>query len=580
MAILLGLLLVASALVGAMLSNRMIETDNEISGAALSAALLEKDFASLERDVYRYAMLPTEENRTSFNSNVADFGVAIDELRAAKGEAIDDDLDKIESLTANYVTVVKEVVEGGNVGTAGSSRIARNASVVDNAIEVVREASIEESIIITQKQKNAALIIMAITIAITVLAAGTSYFLARKLKLMIGGELSDVRGAIARIENGQLDASIPHVERHDELGELAQAAERLRDARKAQQKHDLATKHMIEQVGSGLQKVSEGDLLVEMPDLGESYAALQSDFNRAVAQLRTAMQSVAESAGAVKTGALEISQASDDLAQRTESQAADLTRMTETVTSITKGMGRTAQSATETHSGVSEAVEEARHGGEIVSRAVTAMDTIENSTIEIGKIIAVIDGISFQTNLLALNAGVEAARAGEVGRGIAVVASEVRALAQRSTEAAEDIRKLIGMSVKEVSSGAKLVRETGEALDRIIQKISDVTHIATQISEATKEQSVGLKDANTVMAGIDRMTQQNAAMVEESNAAARSLADEADNLSSLVERFRLGQKAMAQHAARQTPAPRPAARPASVGNLALVADDDQDWSMF
>ncbi|MGB3805704.1 MAG: methyl-accepting chemotaxis protein [Erythrobacter sp.] len=581
-AIVLGVLLIATTVIGSFYGDHMIERDNQLANEALKAALLEKDFASLERDTVRYALLQNAETEEGFRSNAADMQVSIDDARSASATSQYARLDEVEALTGRYVSVVETVIAGGSVDADDVAEIMESGNAVDAAIETVRDSSIARSAAITQEQRSAALLIMGITIAITLVVGAISYFLARALKKMIGGELSNIRAAIARIENGDLDGAIPYVARQDELGELARAAERLRDARRYQQAHEVETKRMIEEVGRGLQQVSDGDLMVEMPDLGEKYAALQADFNQAIGQLRAAMHSVAQSAGEVKTGALEISQASDDLAHRTESQAADLTRMTENVTSITAGMGEMAGSATEATDGVNAAVAEAQHGGEIVSRAVQAMDAIENSTTQIGQIIAVIDGLSFQTSLLALNAGVEAARAGEVGRGFAVVASEVRALAQRSSEAAEDIRKLISTSAEEVAGGVQLVRETGEALDRIIRKISDVTEIAAQISETTREQSEGLSDATSVMAGIDRMTQQNAAMVEQSTAAARSLANESDNLSNLVHRFRLGHPSRNQlDGARSRPAGGQVRAPASLGNLALVeTDQNEDWSSF
>src|SRR3546814_834446 len=162
-----------------------------------------------------------------------------------------------------------------------------------------------------------------------------------------------------------------------------------------------------------------------------------------------------------------------------------------------------------------------------------------SSDLEIGKIIGVIDGITFQTNLLALNAGVEAARAGDAGKGFAVVASEVRALAQRSADAARDINELITSSTQEVAVGVELVADAGKALERIAAKINEITGLVGQISVSAEQQSIRLTQTNGVMANMDRVTQQNAAMVEQSTAAARSLAEEARRLTSLVHRFHI-----------------------------------------
>jgi methyl-accepting chemotaxis protein len=168
------------------------------------------------------------------------------------------------------------------------------------------------------------------------------------------------------------------------------------------------------------------------------------------------------------------------------------------------------------------------------------MGEIEKSSRQIAQIIGVIDEIAFQTNLLALNAGVEAARAGEAGRGFAVVASEVRALAQRSSDAAKEIKTLITASSQQVESGVDLVNRTGEALQKIVAKVADISGLVSEISASTQEQSSGLAQVNTAVNQMDQVTQQNAAMVEQSTAASHSLAGEADALTAMVARFRVG----------------------------------------
>src|SRR3546814_643734 len=214
-----------------------------------------------------------------------------------------------------------------------------------------------------------------------------------------------------------------------------------------------------------------------------------------------------------------------------------LAEAAETISQITGSVGEAAEGAAQTNALVNVAVSEAKQSGSIVRKAVDAMGNIEQATQEIGKIIGVIDGITFQTNLLALNAGVEAARAGDAGKGFAVVASEVRALAQRSADAARDINELITSSTQEVAVGVELVADAGKALERIAAKINEITGLVGQISVSAEQQSIRLTQTNGVMANMDRVTQQNAAMVEQSTAAARSLAEEARRLTSLVHRF-------------------------------------------
>ncbi|MEK1930545.1 MAG: methyl-accepting chemotaxis protein, partial [Pararhizobium sp.] len=223
---------------------------------------------------------------------------------------------------------------------------------------------------------------------------------------------------------------------------------------------------------------------------------------------------------------------------------------------------------------VGETRTNAEESGRIVREAVEAMARIENASSEIGKIINVIDEIAFQTNLLALNAGVEAARAGEAGKGFAVVAQEVRELAQRAAGAAKDIKALVGRSSTEVGTGVRLVQETGEALGRIGTDVVRINEHMTSIVMAAREQSTGLQEINTAIGQLDQMTQQNAAMVEETNAASHTLAQDAEGLTALIGQFQLGgvsspqirQPVRVATSATTRPAPSPAK--ALMGKLA------------
>jgi methyl-accepting chemotaxis protein len=206
-----------------------------------------------------------------------------------------------------------------------------------------------------------------------------------------------------------------------------------------------------------------------------------------------------------------------------------------------------------------DAREEAESGGEVVGRAIQAMGKIETATIEISEITAMIDNIAFQTNLLALNAGVEAARAGEAGKGFSVVASEVRALSMRATEAASEIKKRIEAVGVNVQTGVSLVNETGSALQTIITRVGEVTEAVTRIADAVQDQSVSLRKVSETIGAMDKMTQQNAAMVEETNAATKNLNHEARQLAATFAGFRIGDEAggAGGHLQRSLPAPAP-----------------------
>ncbi len=294
-------------------------------------------------------------------------------------------------------------------------------------------------------------------------------------------------------------------------------------------------------IGVGMSKLAAKDLTYRMAgEIPEAYRQLQVDFNAAMEQLETAIQSVSSSTAAIHTGTQEISAASDDLSRRTEQQAASLEETAAALNEITATVKRAAEGAKHARQVVATADQDAKQSASVVRQAIEAMDGISNSAQQISQIIGVIDEIAFQTNLLALNAGVEAARAGDAGRGFAVVASEVRALAQRSAEAAKEIKNLISTSTTQVDQGVKLVIETGKSLERIILQVADINTVVSQIATGASEQANGLQEVNSAISQMDKVTQQNAAMVEESTAASRSLSQEAEQLTGLIHQFQVG----------------------------------------
>jgi len=234
----------------------------------------------------------------------------------------------------------------------------------------------------------------------------------------------------------------------------------------------------------------------------------------------------------------EIRAAADDLALRNQQQAANLEETAAAMSQINSRVRESAASAHDASEAITRAQDQASEGGEVVREAVSAMDAIEASAQEISSIIDVIDGIAFQTNLLALNAGVEAARAGDAGKGFAVVATEVRALAQRSADAAQDIKALIEKSTTQVGQGVTLVGRTGDKLQAIVAQVSELHELITGMSESARKQATDLNSVNTAVSEMDRMTQQNAAMVEETTAATRSLEAEATSLTRMMSSFR------------------------------------------
>lgn len=296
-------------------------------------------------------------------------------------------------------------------------------------------------------------------------------------------------------------------------------------------------------LGTALEKLASNDLAFQIDQhLPYEYKKLRYDFNEAVVALRTALAVVQETRIMIHRGSSEISAAIDDLACRTHEQAGRVERTLAEMTALADGVKKTAEDAAAVDASMAETRKQAEHSGEVMKSAVAAMADIKRASVEIASIVDLIDGIAFQTNLLALNAGVEAARAGESGKGFAVVASEVRALAQRSAEAASEIKRKVGGSQRQVETGVELVADTGRALENIVASIAEMTLLIAGISQSTQDQATSLSTVNRTVCDIDRMTQQNAAMVEQASAATQTLAKQAGELNAHLARFILDER--------------------------------------
>lgn len=295
----------------------------------------------------------------------------------------------------------------------------------------------------------------------------------------------------------------------------------------------------VEQLAAALKGLSSGDLTQDIrgPFL-PALERLRIDFNEASLKLRRTLQTIAQNAGAIAAASQQIQSASNELSRRTEQQAASVEETAAALEEITTTVADSSHRAEEAGQLVRKTKDHAESSGRVVGEAVDAMGKIERSAAEIANIISVIDEIAFQTNLLALNAGVEAARAGDAGKGFAVVAQEVRELAQRSAKAAKEIKELISTSNQHVKSGVTLVSDTGKALQEIVHQVVQVDGNVGVIVEASKEQATGLKEINLAVNTMDQGTQKNAAMVEETTAAAHSLAREAEQLFTLLGQFK------------------------------------------
>ncbi|WP_380057172.1 methyl-accepting chemotaxis protein [Falsihalocynthiibacter sp. SS001] len=311
---------------------------------------------------------------------------------------------------------------------------------------------------------------------------------------------------------------------------------------------------VVDSLRSALASLSKGDLTSKIDsEFSAEYEQLRSDFNNAMEALKNAMRSVVDNSEMIRGETNEISKAADDLSRRTETQAATLEETAAALDEMTSSVSSAAEGAGIARKMVTEARDNAEKSGEVVREAVNAMSEIASSSSQISKITSVIDDIAFQTNLLALNAGVEAARAGDAGRGFAVVATEVRDLAQRSSQAASEINGLISTSEGHVKRGVELVDQTGEALRGIFDRVSDISTHVGEIAVSAEEQSRGLAEINIAVNQLDQVTQQNAAMFEQTTAASHALNGEAENLANTMSKFILAEAGVVEM--------KPAARP-------------------
>ncbi|HEB56851.1 MAG TPA: PAS domain S-box protein [Gammaproteobacteria bacterium] len=297
----------------------------------------------------------------------------------------------------------------------------------------------------------------------------------------------------------------------------------------------------IKEVKRVITGLAEGDLSQTMHgNFQGEFAELRDATNTSMTNLLNMVQQIHNASSSISTGSGEIARGNLDLSQRTEEQASSLEETASSMEEMTSTVKQNADNARQANQLAVAGREQAEHGGEVVSKAVSAMLEINNSSNKIAAIISVIDEIAFQTNLLALNAAVEAARAGEQGRGFAVVAGEVRNLAQRSAGAAKEIKDLIEDSVSKVEEGSDLVDQSGKALEEIVTAVKKVSDIIAEIAAASQEQSSGIEQVNSAITQMDEVTQQNAALVEEAAAASQSLNEQGQRLTSLIGFFRIG----------------------------------------
>ena len=503
-----------------------------------------------------------EEHSTAFSEDIATA------RRLATDRAIITALDSVAEPLRAYKEAAVAIISETEASSFGAQEMFPAFKEQYEALEVAMAEAFEAIETVAAAEANAAVAtgsvaegIMGGLLAMGLLIAGGIALVSRR---QVVKPLQEVTDVLDRLSKGDLTAEPPRTERSDEIGRMNQAlrafhqavVERQAELEAADQREALeverarsealraeseqAQTQVVSSIAHGLASLSRGDFTVNLDQpFPPAYEKLRGDFNVTVSTLSDTLGAILSTVGAIRDSSGEISRAADDLSLRTQQQASGLEEAAASLGEITETVHQTSAGAQEANAAVLSANGEVDRGGQIVKQAIDAMSGIEKSSGEIAQIIGVIDEIAFQTNLLALNAGVEAARAGDAGRGFAVVAQEVRALAQRSAEAAKEIKGLISTSTEQVNRGVDFVGETGKALGSIAEQVAKVNAIVSGIASSAREQASGIGEINTAVDQMDKVTQQNAAMVEETTAASHQLAREAEALDELLSRFRI-----------------------------------------
>ncbi|MBB2753908.1 UNVERIFIED_ORG: methyl-accepting chemotaxis protein-1 (serine sensor receptor) [Rhizobium aethiopicum] len=542
----------------------------------VTAREIKDNFLDLKLSYAQYLLEDTAEEQKAGKQEIDAAGIALDKIvaeyengvRTARGRElinqIKPELSKYRELadhmialqtsekTPEAVRFFKENLE--------PQAVLVNKAVADLVAFILSQA--EGFVTASGVSADSAFILTAAIAAIAVLIAVAGIVFA------ISGIANPIRrtaSAMKRLSDGDLDSDIPYAGRADEVGEMANAVEIFRQnalnvvrlekeaadsrseseaARKAAQQRAEREAEQLRfattTLGGGLRRLAAGDISFQLSEqFASEYETLREDFNASLRQLGTTIGAVLQTVHSIDNGTGEIASAAQDLSKRTEQQAASLEETAAALDEITSNVTMASKRTDEARHVAVEANVSAQRSATVVAEAEQAMRRIEDSSEQISNIIGAIDEIAFQTNLLALNAGVEAARAGEAGKGFAVVAQEVRELAQRAAQAAKEIKGFIQKSSTEVQNGVKLVLETGTSLKSIGEYVVQINQLMDAIATSAREQSTGLAEINTAVNQMDQTTQQNAAMVEQSTAAAASLSSEAGRLRDLVNQFQL-----------------------------------------
>ncbi|WP_064713478.1 methyl-accepting chemotaxis protein [Rhizobium bangladeshense] len=482
-----------------------------------------------------------------------------------KYNALADRRPAIAELTSHAARIVEEsslaadaLLQGAQQRQASYAAAADDINTAWRNIVVFADAQ-RDGAASVQKQARRLSIVSGVIVGLFGIAAG--YLLIAALKRPIQVLTEDMR----RLSGGELDHEVSGVDRGDEIGEMARALRIFREnaySRIAAEEEASATRRQagadrlkqeelkvldaeltrraVDMLAFGLQKLAEGDLSVRLEDeFKDELDQLRVDFNQSMERLNETLAEANRKANLISQDMVEMQRSAEHLSRRTEQQAASVEETAAALSEIMNVATQSNRRTDEVEVAARHASAEAQKSRDVVSRAVGAMGQIESSSGKIATITEIIERIAFQTNLLALNAGVEAARAGESGKGFAVVAHEVRELAQRTAGAVLEIRELISEAGLQIADGVELVRAAQITLDQITGNVSDITSGIQSIAQGARDQSGSIQEVTVSLSQIDRITQQNGSMVEETHAVVQSVADQIVGLKNLLDAFRL-----------------------------------------
>jgi len=526
-----------------------------------------RQLVALDAESRTAALDRLKESEQSFRNALQQYEPAIDtgEKRASYS-TIAHDFDVYSKLGADFLSMVDQGMQSGPAKLYGEKMepLGEEIRQLVAGLVAVDVGSAKQSAVDAAETGKSSRLILYTTISVTVLI---SFGAILGAVFDISNPLLRITSSMRRLADGDAEAAIPFVSRRDEIGLMARSVEVFREAairaealERDAVKHRMqseadrvaaqeaveaaAAKRLVEAtsgLATGLKRMALGDLTVSLnTPFAAEFESLRFDFNTSIQQLKNAMDTVSRSAATIDGCGQVMREASLDLSDRTEKQAANLEETSSALSDILAAIDRSVMRIEEARLVTSRANEGAIASARVAQDMSEAMQRIKTCSSEISTILDLINQIAFQTNLLALNAGVEAARAGEAGKGFAVVAHEVRELAQRTAHAAEEIRILIGKSSSEIAGGVRLVEEVGLALSSISGAIADIHSHMNAVTESSKEQLAGLNGINHAINLIDRSTQQNAAMAEEAAATSSNLVSITGELNGALGQFQLG----------------------------------------